>query len=489
MIGKIINNYKITDFLEEGGMGTIYRASHLKLTRSVAVKVLHQNLTSNPQFKDRFINEANILAKLSHPSIIHIYDFLESDGQYFIVTEFVEGNSLADLISRNDLFSIELILNLFRQILNGISYAHNNGIVHRDLKPSNIMVQFDNTIKILDFGIAKLSDSSKSLTKTGTKMGSLYYMSPEQVLGKEVDLKTDIYSLGIVLFEMLTKKMPYNMNSNSDYELMDSILKQDIPDLNLYISGIDQSLNHIIQKATCKNPDVRFLSCSEFLNALADHNFTFIKPGKEVDFSNSVKLNKKLISKRANEPIDFNKQHETQIISNTDQKSEDFIRFEYDCDDCFAINYIYENEFDSGTSVCNQCNTEYCFETRKIRMFENSFSFKGRIRRFEYGLSIVIFYFAYLLIAIFYSIITDGSGKSSNIESGISSIIFLGLYILIFWFSLAEGTKRCHDLGKSGIYQIIPFYFFWLLFEEGKKENNEYGSNPKGVMIETIEKV
>ncbi|MFZ1322672.1 MAG: serine/threonine-protein kinase, partial [Ignavibacteria bacterium] len=149
MIGKIINNYKITEFIEEGGMGTIYKASHLKLTRSVAVKVLHQNLTSNPQFKERFINEANILAKLSHPAIINIYDFIESDGQYFIITEFIEGETLADLISNNELNSIELILNLFRQILNGISYAHNNGIVHRDLKPSNIMVQSDNTVKIL----------------------------------------------------------------------------------------------------------------------------------------------------------------------------------------------------------------------------------------------------------------------------------------------------------------------------------------------------
>jgi len=489
MIGKIINNYKITEFIEEGGMGTIYRASHLKLTRSVAVKVLHQNLTSNPQFKERFINEANILAKLSHPAIINIYDFIESDGQYFIITEFIEGETLADLISNNELNSIELILNLFRQILNGISYAHNNGIVHRDLKPSNIMVQSDNTVKILDFGIAKLSDSSKSLTKTGTKMGSLYYMSPEQVLGKEIDSRTDIYSLGIVLFEMLTKKMPYETNTDSDYELMDSILKQDIPDLNLHISGIDQSLNHIIQKATCKNPDNRFISCSEFLNAFSDNNFRFVKPVQEIEFTSSNKLNKKQIGKKTNEPLDFDKQNETKIILNEDQKMENLFRFEYDCDDCSASNYIYENEFDLGRTVCNHCNTKYRFESRKKGLFENSFSFKGRIRRLEYGFSIIIFYAAYFILGILITIITDGGTKDSNIESGIFSILFIGFYITSIWFSLAEGTKRCHDLGKPGIFQIIPLYVFWLLFQEGKKESNEYGSNPKGIIIETVEKL
>lgn len=424
---------------------------------------------------------------MSHPSIINIYDFIESDGKYFIITEFVEGKSLADLISGNDLNSVELILNLFRQLLNGISYAHDNGIIHRDLKPSNIMVQSDNTIKILDFGIAKLSDSSKSLTKTGTKMGSLFYMSPEQVLGKEVDLRTDIYSLGIVLFEMLTKRMPYNTKTDSDYELMDSILKQEIPNLDLHISGIDQQFNSIIQKACCKNPKDRFINCKEFLGALSENNFTFVKPNTEIDFTKK-KLYNKQINKRTNEPLDFDKQNETKIILNTDKISEDLVKFEYDCVHCFAVNYIYENEFDLGSSVCNQCNTEYYFETRKMRLFENPFSFNGRIRRLEYGLSILIFYFAFFFIVILFSVIEEVSGKASNIGSGIGSLIFLGFYFASIWFSLAEGTKRCHDLGKSGSYQIIPFYIFWLLFEEGKKESNEYGLNPKGVIIDTVEK-
>lgn len=477
MIGKIINNYKITEFIEEGGMGTIYKASHLKLTRSVAVKVLHQNLTSYPQFKERFINEANILAKLSHPAIINIYDFIESDGQYFIITEFIEGETLADLISNNELNSVELILNLFRQILNGISYAHNNGIVHRDLKPSNIMVQYDNTVKILDFGIAKLSDSSKSLTKTGTKMGSLYYMSPEQVLGKEVDFRTDIYSLGILLFEMLTKKMPYETNTDSDYELMDSILKQDIPDLNLHISGIDQFLNLIIQKATCKNPGDRFLSCSEFLNAFSDNNFTFVKPVQEIEFTSSNKLNKKQISKRTNETPDFDKENETKIISNTDQKSEDLVRFEYDCEDCFTVNYIYENEFDSGRTVCNECNTEYYFQAHKKRLFENLFSFKGRIRRLEFGLSMLFFLFVDTLIKEFPNDMTTSS-----------ALIYLIIFIFSYWFLISQAAKRCHDLNNSGFYQLIPFYAFWLLFKKGSVTDNQYGSNPKGLIIESIEK-
>ncbi|MBK8383801.1 MAG: serine/threonine protein kinase [Ignavibacteria bacterium] len=275
MIDKIISNYKITDFIEEGGMGTIYKGSHIKLERAVAIKILHQNLTSNPQFKERFLNEAKILAKLSHPNIINIYDFIEQDGQYYIVAEFVEGKPLDKLISGNQINSIELALQLFRQILSGIGYAHSNGVVHRDIKPSNVMIQQDNTVKILDFGIAKLSDSSKSLTKTGTKMGSLYYMSPKQVLGQNLDSRTDIYSLGIVLFEMLTHRLPYNTQTESDYELMNSILSQELPDINNFISGLEPNIGSIIRKACAKDPNERFFSCEEFSKAIDNKSFNF----------------------------------------------------------------------------------------------------------------------------------------------------------------------------------------------------------------------
>ena len=286
MIGTRIGNYEINSFIEEGGMGTVYSGTHIKLDRKVAVKVLHKNLTSNSQFRERFLNEAKILAKLSHPNIINIYDFIEQDEQYYIITEFVEGISLDKIVADRNAATAEMKLEYFRQILSGIGYAHSHGVVHRDIKPSNVMIEMNTTAKILDFGIAKLSDASKSLTKTGTKMGSLYYMSPEQVLGHVMDSRTDIYSLGVMLFEMLTNNLPYKTKTESDYELMNSILAQELPNLHEYVSGIDPNIEYAIRKACAKEPVNRFQTCEEFAGALKNSRFTFYAPS--IDHSKTI---------------------------------------------------------------------------------------------------------------------------------------------------------------------------------------------------------
>ena len=286
MQGTTIGNYTVTSFIEEGGMGTVYSGLHPKLDRKVAIKVLHKNLTGNPQFKERFLNEAKILAKLSHPNIINIYDFIEHEDQFFIITEFVEGLPLDKIIADRNSTTTSQKLDYFRQILSGIGYAHSHGVVHRDIKPSNVMIENSTTAKILDFGIAKLSDSSKSLTKTGTKMGSLYYMSPEQVLGKSMDNRTDIYSLGVMLFEMLTNSLPYRTTTESDYELMNSILVQELPNLHEYTDNIDPNIEYTIRKACAKEPANRFQTCSEFSEALGNSGFTFYSP--RVDPSKTI---------------------------------------------------------------------------------------------------------------------------------------------------------------------------------------------------------
>jgi len=314
MIDKKIGNFKITDFIEEGGMGTIYKGTHIKLERPVAIKILHQNLTANPQFKERFLNEAKILAKLSHPNIINIYDFIEQDGQFYIIAEFVDGKPMDKIISDRSNNSTAQTIQLFKQILSGIGYAHDNGVVHRDIKPSNVMIQPDNTAKILDFGIAKLSDSSKSLTKTGTKMGSLYYMSPEQVLGKNLDSRTDIYSLGVMLFEMLTNKLPYNTQTESDYELMNSILSQDMPDINSFISSVDPNIGSIIKKACAKDQNDRFASCDEFSKALDNDSFTYTQVSSDFGKTQLIEPN---ISQSAGQRTVF---QQPEQISNENQQ-------------------------------------------------------------------------------------------------------------------------------------------------------------------------
>lgn len=247
-------------------MGKVFLAKHLSLDREVAIKKLHTELTANPDFKLRFLNEAKILAKLNHSNIISIFDFIEDNSEYYIVMEYVAGLTLDVFLKKNVTpFEENRSLIIFGKILSAFGFAHEQGIVHRDIKPSNIIINQSDEPKILDFGIAKLMQSNHSLTKTGTKMGSLYYMSPEQVLGNDIDYRTDIYSLGILLFEMLTCKLPYNIKSDTEYEIMDCILKQELPDFNFISNNnLSKHINFIIKKACAKNPDERFQTVSEF---------------------------------------------------------------------------------------------------------------------------------------------------------------------------------------------------------------------------------
>jgi serine/threonine protein kinase len=272
MIGQVIQNYRIVSNIGEGGMGNIYLASHISLERSAAIKQLHSDLTNNVDFKQRFINEAKILAQLNHPNIITVYDLIEERGNYFIIMEFVKGDTIDKIIEKmRSPFHPARALSIFIQILGAFDYAHSKGIVHRDIKPSNIILDENDVPKVLDFGIAKILQKDYNLTKAGTKMGSLLYMSPEQVLGKDVDLRSDIFSLGVLLYEMLTASLPYN--TNSEYEIMDSILKQPVPDLNLTFTTIPKNLGNIIIKACDKNPFQRFQSAGEFKQAIEESGF------------------------------------------------------------------------------------------------------------------------------------------------------------------------------------------------------------------------
>ncbi|MBK6771897.1 MAG: serine/threonine protein kinase [Ignavibacteria bacterium] len=185
MINGIISNYKILKQIGSGGMGMVYLAQHTTLERYAAVKVLNPEYSGNQFFKERFLNEATTLAKLNHPNIVSLYDFIEYEGRLLIIMEYVEGNTLDDFIKQNAYHDEKFVISVVSQILDGLSYAHRQNVVHRDIKPSNIIIGENDVSKILDFGIAKLTQSNAKLTKTGTRMGSVSYMSPEQILGKK----------------------------------------------------------------------------------------------------------------------------------------------------------------------------------------------------------------------------------------------------------------------------------------------------------------
>lgn len=270
MIGQQILNYKIEKLISEGGMGKVYLGKHLQLNRKVAIKVLHPHLIYSQEFRSRFHAEANLLAQLKHPNIVTLYDYYESTDFLALILEYVEGITMEDYLKKNGYIAQNQIISLFQQVLDAFEYAHGQGIIHRDIKPANIMLQDSSEglkVKILDFGIAKIKDNLTK-TQTGTQMGTILYMSPEQVKGQKVDVRSDIYSLGVTLFELATGKMPFNPNS-SIYEISNAIVHLPLPKPRTIKPDISPLIESAILKATEKNPDLRFQNCSEFKQALS----------------------------------------------------------------------------------------------------------------------------------------------------------------------------------------------------------------------------
>lgn len=273
MIGKTIAHYKILEKLGEGGMGVVYKARDTKLDRIVALKFLPAELTQDLEAKERFIQEARAAAALNHPNIVTIYEISETDGQSFIAMELVEGQSLEEKIRQAKTsggagLRADELIGIAAQICEGLEKAHRAGIVHRDVKPGNILLDRDGRVKILDFGLAKLRGVSK-LTKEASTLGTAQYMSPEQIQGEEVDHRTDIWSLGCVLYEMATGRPPFR----GDYEqaVLYSILNQEPDPVTSLRADAPDVIDRIITRALAKEPENRFASAGEMLNELEPH--------------------------------------------------------------------------------------------------------------------------------------------------------------------------------------------------------------------------
>lgn len=261
MIGKTISHYKILKKIGSGGMGVIYKAQDTKLDRMVALKFLPRQFSINEEEKKRFIHEAKAAAALDHPNICSIYEIDETqDGQMFIAMAHYEGETLKEKIEKGPL-KINEAIDIAIQITQGLQRAHESNIIHRDIKSANIMVTKRNEVKILDFGLAKLKGKTK-LTKEGTTLGTVDYMSPEQASGDKVDHRTDIWSLGVILQEMVAGQLPFK--GEYDQAIMYSIMNEE-PEP---ISGMDTEGERILKKALAKNPDERYQQVEEILKDL-----------------------------------------------------------------------------------------------------------------------------------------------------------------------------------------------------------------------------
>ncbi|OVE78988.1 hypothetical protein BVY01_03905 [bacterium I07] len=261
MKDKVISHFKILEKLGEGGMGVVYKAHDTKLNRTVALKFLPASITANETDKARFLQEAQAAAALNHTNVCTIHEIREHEDQQFIVMEYVEGLTLSEKIKSGPL-ELKTVIDYAMQIGEGLKAAHAKGIVHRDIKSSNIMVTESNQIKVMDFGLAKLRGSTK-LTKTTSTIGTLAYMSPEHLQNKNIDARTDIFSFGVVLYEMLTGELPFK--GDYDSALMYSIVNDEPEPVSKFRSDLSSEFMHIMNKVLEKDPEDRYQSVNEMV--------------------------------------------------------------------------------------------------------------------------------------------------------------------------------------------------------------------------------
>ena len=270
--------YEILEKIGAGGMADVYKAKDSKLNRFVAIKVLKDEFASNKSFVSKFRAEAQAAAGLMHPNIVNVYDVGDEDGLYYFVMELVEGITLKRYIEKKIRLSVKEAVSIAIQVSMGIESAHNNGIIHRDIKPQNIIISKEGKVKVADFGIARAASSD---TQTSHAMGSVHYTSPEQARGGYSDAKSDIYSIGITLFEMVTGRVPFD--GETTVAIAIKHIQEEMPSPKMYVQEIPVSVEQIIFKCTQKNPDRRYSSVSELMQDLKhslispDENFVVIQ--------------------------------------------------------------------------------------------------------------------------------------------------------------------------------------------------------------------
>ncbi len=269
-IGKEVDGHRIDAVLGRGGMGIVFKAQNLVLSRTVALKIINPALAQDDSFLRRFRSEARALAQIHHPNIVIVYDFRQFDMGFYISMEYVEGFTLADYMEKHGAIPWHDALHLTKQMLSAFHYAHSCGVIHRDIKPRNIMITGAGRVKVTDFGLAKLrrGDEGHS-TVTQGMAGTARYMSPEQVLGTQIDHRSDLYSLGMTMYEMLAGVLPFGVEEGT-FAILKRIVEEDLPSPLEYNPNIPQPLVDIIQCAISKNPDDRFQSAKEMLEALND---------------------------------------------------------------------------------------------------------------------------------------------------------------------------------------------------------------------------
>ena len=330
---KINDRYQIIKTLGEGGMANVYLAHDTILDRNVAVKVLRGDLASDEKFVRRFQREALSASSLSHPNIVEMYDVGEDDGQYYIVMEYVDGKTLKQVLKSRGHLSITEVVDIMLQLTDGMAHAHDAYIIHRDIKPQNIMILSNGMIKITDFGVATALNSTQ-LTQTNSVMGTVHYLPPEQAQGKGSTIKSDIYSMGIMMYELLTGLVPYK--GDNAVEIALKHLKEPLPSVRKTNPAIPQSIENVIIRATAKNPKNRYTDAREMhedlktaLDESRKDEKRYVYKYPENDLDDTKKLDGELASlkkkeeTKKEEPVKTKKEKVKKIVEVDEDDEED----------------------------------------------------------------------------------------------------------------------------------------------------------------------
>ncbi|MEG2538491.1 MAG: Stk1 family PASTA domain-containing Ser/Thr kinase [Clostridium sp.] len=323
------NRYTLLEKAGDGGMALVYKAKCELLNRNVAVKILRPELTADEDFIKKFKSESQAVASLSHPNIVNVYDIGSEDGVYYIVMEYIDGITLKDYIKKHGKLEYKQALDITKQIARALEHAHKNGIIHRDIKPHNILITDEGVVKVADFGIARAATSA-TMTNTKTVMGSVHYVSPEQAKGSVIDSKTDIYSLGIVMYELLTGDVPFNGESPIAVALKH--IQEDIT--KPYNINIPVGVWDIVAKATTKDPLKRYQSLTEMLGDISKAN---INPNASL-ISQGIDESTRVISTDEIEKALNDKTQKIDMSSYNFNDYEDEIEDDYDEEDEYEIN-------------------------------------------------------------------------------------------------------------------------------------------------------
>ena len=326
---KINNRYEIVKSIGEGGMANVYLANDTILNRKVAVKVLRGDLSSDEKFIRRFEREALSVSNLSHPNIVEVYDVGVEENNHYIVMEYIEGKTLKQLLKKRESLTLAEVIDIMTQLTDGIAHAHEAYIIHRDIKPQNIMIEDDGRIKITDFGIAMALNATQ-LTQTNSVMGSVHYLPPEQASGKSATIKSDIYSLGIMMYELLTGTVPFK--GDNAVEIAIKHMKDKIPSIRKQDPSIPQSVENIILKACAKNPRNRYDSAKtmheDLLNCMTeahqnDKKISFEYPENDFDSDDTAeqtKTKKKIEKPKVEEPAKEDNQFVKEVKNKIESK-------------------------------------------------------------------------------------------------------------------------------------------------------------------------